>query len=208
MQKTIQIFVAISIFLAIILSPIFVLVWQGDSVTQKVEVLQTSNLSDPDAKYYTEQALGFLSGKNNLPSQMTSAEISHMQDVKNLFVTGEWMLAISVMILIAIYFILKSTKNLQNYWRGLRAGSILAIAMIILLGAAMLLDFENIFIRFHQVFFPQGNWTFPADSLMIQIFPESLFEWLGMMTILASLFLAVIIFIFAHYKIKKGTDAR
>jgi len=204
MYKVISIFATISTFLVTLLLPVFVLVWQGDFVVQKVDVLQTSALVSIDAKVYSEQVLAFLFGKGNLPNQMTNSEISHMQDVKNLFVAGEWMLAISVMILVVSYFIL---KNLQIYWRGLRAGSFLAIIIIILLGITMLFNFENIFIHFHQIFFPQGNWTFPADSLMIQIFTESLFEWLGMTSASASLFLAVVIAIFSQYKIKKGTDA-
>jgi len=208
MQKIVQIFVAISTFIVSLLLPIFVLVWQGDFVVQKVEVLQTSALANVDTKVYSEQILDFLLGKGNLPSQMTSLEMAHMQDVKNLFVAGEWMLVISAMILVVSYFILKFTQKIQIYWRGLRAGAILAIIIIILLGMAMFFDFENIFIHFHQIFFPQGNWTFPADSLMIQIFTENLFEWLGMIIAAASLFLTINISIFSQYKIKKGTDAR
>ncbi|MDO8240905.1 MAG: DUF1461 domain-containing protein [Candidatus Moranbacteria bacterium] len=202
MNKIVRIFVAISILLIIILLPIFVLVWQGDVVVQKVAALQNSESSKADAQIYAEHTLGFLLNTDNLPAQMTESEAAHMQDVKNLFVVGEWMLVISIMILVGSYFIL---KNPQTYWCSLRAGSVLTIIIIILLGIFMLFDFENIFIHFHQIFFPQGNWIFPSNSLMIQIFPESLFEWLGMMSTSASLFLAGIIAIFSQYKIKKGT---
>lgn len=49
---------------------------------------------------------------------------------------------------------------------GLTAGT---VAAALLLGAA---DFEWLFTAFHRLFFAAGTWTFPADSLLVELFPE------------------------------------
>ena len=45
------------------------------------------------------------------------------------------------------------------------------ISVFILLGLVCVIFFEFFFEVFHQVFFPQGNYSFPANSLLIQAFP-------------------------------------
>jgi integral membrane protein (TIGR01906 family) len=49
-------------------------------------------------------------------------------------------------------------------------------ARSILLGVALftilcLFSFSSFFVAFHRIFFPQGNWEFPDNSLLIQLFP-------------------------------------
>lgn len=80
-------------------------------------------------------------------------------------------------------------------WREL--GRMLTVAPLILIvcfawmGAWALLDFSSFFTAFHGVFFPQGNWTFPVDSLLICMYPRAF--WVGMgavwlvFTVLASI---------------------
>ena len=45
--------------------------------------------------------------------------------------------------------------------------------VIVVLGAvAGLLNFDALFTWFHGLFFAAGTWEFPADSLLIEVFPE------------------------------------
>ena len=64
------------------------------------------------------------------------------------------------------------------------AGTALVVAPAVLivafaaLGAWAALDFNGLFSAFHAVLFPQGNWTFSYDSLLISMYPLDF--WMGM----------------------------
>lgn len=60
----------------------------------------------------------------------------------------------------------------------LMAAGIVVIVAFAGLGAWAVVDFEGFFRAFHQLFFSQGNWTFPYDSLLICALPTEF--WMGM----------------------------
>lgn len=55
---------------------------------------------------------------------------------------------------------------------------LLMAAFLIACGAWAAFDFNSFFAVFHGVLFPQGNWTFPYDSLLICMLPLNF--WIGM----------------------------
>lgn len=61
-------------------------------------------------------------------------------------------------------------------------GGLLTLALVALVGAGIAAGWERTFVWFHRVLFPGGNWAFPADSLLIQIFPDRF--WFEAATIL------------------------
>jgi uncharacterized membrane protein len=99
----------------------------------------------------------------------TSDEISHLVDVArlyrpislslNILAVGAW----SVLILA----VAKKKKLRANF---LFASKVLTGFLIIL--STCLLFFSFFFEKFHMVLFPGGNWQFPADSMLITLFPE------------------------------------
>ena len=46
----------------------------------------------------------------------------------------------------------------------------------VVVGVVGYLAFEPLFELFHRVFFPGGNWEFPADSNMIRLYPYAFWE--------------------------------
>ena len=48
----------------------------------------------------------------------------------------------------------------------------LTVAVICFLGIFVLTSFNSFFIRFHEIFFPEGNWQFPSGDHMITLFPD------------------------------------
>ena len=52
------------------------------------------------------------------------------------------------------------------------------IGIIVALGIWAFVDFDSLFGQLHTLFFTGGSWIFPADSLLITLFPESF--WMGM----------------------------
>lgn len=62
--------------------------------------------------------------------------------------------------------------------RALLLGGSAALALFAVLGAWGALGFDALFAWMHSLFFADGSWTFPADSLLIQMYPEAF--WVGM----------------------------
>jgi len=60
--------------------------------------------------------------------------------------------------------------------RSLRAVGWVTIGVGVLLTLSALLDFTKFWVLFHVFFFPQGNWMFSADSILITLYPESFFS--------------------------------
>lgn len=94
------------------------------------------------------------------------------------------------------------------------AGTALVVAPAVLiaafaaLGAWAALDFNGLFSAFHAVLFPQGNWTFSYDSLLISMYPLDF--WMGMAgiwfaTTLALSILAIVVGVLLR---RPGRNAR
>jgi len=106
-------------------------------------------------------------------------EISHMADVLVVFNAvrlAGWILLPAGLALAAVSCIFSNKgERLRKAARGTIVGAITFIGVLGFIGIAMLIDFSGAFWVFHEVFFPQGNWSFPASSNMLGILQESLF---------------------------------
>jgi len=65
------------------------------------------------------------------------------------------------------------------------------------------LFFDQAFILFHLLLFPQGNWTFAADSLLIETFPLEFFMRMSLLIFLQTLVLGAILRIGAYFLEKR-----
>lgn len=77
---------------------------------------------------------------------------------------------------------------------GLRAGGGIVLGGLVLAALAGTTDFDALFARFHQLFFAEGTWTFPSDSVLIRVFPESFWvsagvAWAVVCAVIASVYL-------------------
>lgn len=54
----------------------------------------------------------------------------------------------------------------------------IVLVLFVALGVWAAVDFNGLFTVFHNLFFSQGNWTFPYDSLLICALPTQF--WMGM----------------------------
>jgi integral membrane protein (TIGR01906 family) len=99
-------------------------------------------------------------------------EIRHMDDVRGLvracFVL--WLVAISAGV--ASAFRLGQTGRSDAIGRGLRLGSTVTIAAMVVIGVAMLVNFEAIFDGFHEIFFEPGTWTFGDEETLRRLYPD------------------------------------
>ena len=72
-------------------------------------------------------------------------------------------------------------KNMFKYLaRGYLIGFGIFLVLLIVLGAAMIIDFSTLFTKFHLLLFDNDLWLLdPYEDIMIQMFPEQFFNSLG-----------------------------
>ncbi|HEX9087272.1 MAG TPA: TIGR01906 family membrane protein [Arthrobacter sp.] len=97
-------------------------------------------------------------------------EVSHMADVKLVILStfGAGVLLILLSLIAIIYLRRRSPGGVR---RGLFAGSILTLVIILSLGALAVLGWERFFAEFHSIFFASGTWTFSLQDTLIRLFP-------------------------------------
>lgn len=148
--------------------------------------------SDPDlqAKYTGENTDAVL--------RFQQDEIEHFYDVRVIFTTIFIIYFISIILFIVILVIL-SERNMKSFLRN--TGNVFIIAPVIIFIIVLLLllfgrNFPVLFEKFHKVFFPQGNYAFAGNSLIISIFPFEFFYSFFIRLVICSAIMALI-FLFA-----------
>lgn len=98
-------------------------------------------------------------------------EVGHMADVKTVmamaFLAG---LVLAIVMAIGMVYLARRTRG--GIRRGLFAGSIATLAVIIGLGVFAVTGWEAFFTEFHKIFFKDGTWTFYTDDTLIRLFPS------------------------------------
>ena len=113
-------------------------------------------------------------------------EVSHMADVKlvilSTFGAGVVLILVS---LIAVLYLRKRSKG--GVRRGLFAGSIVTLVLILGLGTLAVLGWQQFFTEFHRIFFADGSWTFSLEDTLIRLFPGQF--WIDAGMVIAALVL-------------------
>ncbi|MCQ9368457.1 TIGR01906 family membrane protein [Brevibacterium sp. 91QC2O2] len=99
-------------------------------------------------------------------------EIAHMADVKAL-ISLLFFLGIVGVLGGIIAWLYLSRKGGPGMRMGIRFGSILTLAIAVLVAVVALTGFDRFFSGFHQVFFSAGTWQFYIDDTLIRLFPET-----------------------------------
>ena len=118
----------------------------------------------------------------------TSDEVSHMIDVRHVFDLAK--LAIPTAIFVIIVRLQRARlRGSRAMWRVVRDGSIVAFALVAAVGIGAAVAFEQLFLLFHAIFFPQGNFLFDlATSNLIRLYPD--WYWEGITLRVGASFLA------------------
>jgi len=117
--------------------------------------------------------------RTHLISDFSEKEQAHLTDVKKVI---DW---VCILYYLAIFLLVASAaatcRWLGNDWKDIVAGTLhyggaAAFAFIAIVGLFSLINFDLLWRLFHAVLFPQGNWQFSANSLLITFFPEKFFQ--------------------------------
>lgn len=99
--------------------------------------------------------------------------VSHLDDVRRVLAVARGFALLVGVTLVAVGLVAWRTGFRLEVARAFAAGAVATIVLPLAAIAAALLDFPRFFAFFHSIFFAQGTWTFPSDSLLIRTFPES-----------------------------------
>jgi integral membrane protein (TIGR01906 family) len=127
-----------------------------------------------------------------------SAAVSHLLDVR--MVMSAARLATGASALLLALFVAASLvpHRFEPLWSSMRWGAVLVVVLVVLAVAAASTNFDAFFAAFHGLFFKAGTWMFPADSLLIRLFPERFWEAAGAVWGALSLIAAGILASAAH----------
>ena len=116
-------------------------------------------------------------------------ELSHMLDVRYLttIVLRVWYgLMIFFIIIAVIYW--RSNKKIE-YLNAIQQGGWLTIALILSILIYLAINFNQLFTRFHQIFFQGDSWLFYLSDNLIRLFPmrfwRDIFIFIGGLSILS-----------------------
>ncbi|MDO8511074.1 MAG: DUF1461 domain-containing protein [Nanoarchaeota archaeon] len=143
-----------------------------------------------------EKVFDFLEEQQELPPEYTESEISHLEDVKKVMKYADYVFF--VLLLTVTVIISYHRKNTDLVVRLLKYGGKITVVVIAIFGILSVFFFDPVFTLFHSLFFPQGNWTFAPDSVIIQTFPLDFFMSISRNIFLLTLFLGIL-FILSEY---------
>lgn len=99
-------------------------------------------------------------------------EIDHLMDVRVVIPEVRIILLAFVLAMVGLVRLSRESEHVSLVRRQVARGGLLTLALVALVGIGIATGWERTFVLFHEILFPQGNWAFPADSLLIQIFPN------------------------------------
>lgn len=115
-----------------------------------------------------------------MPIVFSEDEYAHMADVRRVFEATRFLVPVSLLV-IFIRLQRARARSPREMWRLVRDGSLIAAACVVLIGAVAIFAFEPLFLAFHYVFFPQGNFLFdPATSNLIRLYSDWYWEGISL----------------------------
>lgn len=206
LRKLIIILSSISLFIIIIFAPLRYYLYNNNfykSLCRENGVYDV--LEKEDIEKITSGVIQFF--KHDIPLKefnlksdyrfFNQNEISHLNDVKILlrkimitFYAALSFFAVSLILLIRRnrLFYIKDVSIIFLCSSGLM---IFILVILFFLGR----NFSSLFENFHYIFFPQGNWAFSSDALIITIFPFGFFYDFFFKLVISSFVISVILFI-------------
>ena len=155
----------------------------GESVVMELEPLVQQH------RVWSSYVTG---GTNDQPPPgrfYTADEVSHMADVRRVF-DGAKILIPAGLFVMAIRLQRARVRSAEAMTRLVRDGAIAAGVTVTTVGIVAALAFDQAFLLFHEIFFPQGNFLFdPANSNLLRLYPD--WYWQGITVRIGLSFIAV-----------------
>ena len=205
MRKFLMPVFSISVFLLLLLSPVLYYSFDVHFYTQNA--VQDDRVLTGQSMTYVQNIYSFIQWESQLDPIFTSAEKSHMQDVRQVYhiLSIIEIVASILFVLTLMMFLLQ--KDFSRIVRWFFRGSLSALIFFLLMLLALRINFFAAFVAFHDIFFPQGNRLFDQSNVLITLFPLSFFEAIAVRIFRASAALSLVVifldFLERNYRRKK-----
>lgn len=158
-------------------------------VAYRFEPIQLSALTATSARNRAFEYATRGGGKSD-DIYFTSDEVSHLVDVSRLY--SPISMALNTVAVISWSILFLAVYKSVDFRKAFVYSSRALVCLLVTLSTC-LLAFGIFFDTFHRLLFPGGNWAFPADSLLITLFPETFWK-LELTSILLLLILVIVLY--------------
>lgn len=126
---------------------------------------------------------------------ITPAALTHLDDVYTLGIIARKVSIASAVVSLVLAALLFFMKQRVYLGRSLKHASVVTLVLLACGILASLFNFTDFFTHFHEALFPQGNWSFSADSLLISALPEAFWQKLALIWGATSVLGAIVCFL-------------
>ena len=146
---------------------------------------ESTGLPDEEYPFMTGMITGYMSGKITYFSRQyaiydvrypfSDQELAHMDDCRALFVLDKTVLIVAGVLSLALLAAAILQRD-RRVWRWCAIGFGAMIAMVALVAAAAIIDFDRLFVLFHRLSFTNDLWMLnPQTDIIIRLMPTSFF---------------------------------
>jgi len=177
---------------------------------EKYSISRISGITDADLRQVGADIRGYInSGDEPLDIRtkilgeerdlFNDREVAHMKDVKKL-VRGVYVLAlvsaVYLAVMIFIGFAVRRARFVFDLSKRLAWGGGLTLALLVLFGVVVLVGFDSVFLKFHELSFANDLWRLdPRTDYLVRIFPQDFWFdatlWVAVRAIVGALILTV-----------------
>ena len=153
----------------------------------KYDVSSTTNLADSELEKAATGLIGYFNSneeyidltvtKDDRPFVLfNQREVIHLKDVKEL-IRLDYRVLLGTLIYVLGYTAVSLFWSKRRYWRqlawGVVGGGGITLVLMLALGLATLLGFDQLFLQFHLLSFANDFWQLdPARDYLIMLFPQ------------------------------------
>jgi integral membrane protein (TIGR01906 family) len=150
------------------------------AASQWLGIPQTAGLPAADVLRLSGQVRALVSERDYDPLPSTwegepafdASAVSHLMDVREVLSGARLATGIAALLLAAYTGFCVVRGRMDRLRAGMLAGAVACVVAVALAAIVALTDFTTFFAGFHGLLFEGGTWVFPADSLLIRLFPE------------------------------------
>lgn len=133
--------------------------------------------------------------------RFTAGERAHMADVRAVFVQAQ---LIALAAGVGLAALVGRALRRGTLARLARAGTLTAMAAVTVLAIVAVLAFDALFLLFHLVVFPQGNFLFPPGSELLVLYPDPYWHAITIALALSFIALAGAIALLGHARVRRS----
>jgi len=175
----------------------------------KYDVAAELGISEPELKYTARELIAYFNNTHQeyfdisvayedgyVGSLYSQAEKEHMKDVKGLLWLDYYicLAATAYVILYMVCLWIWSRQGvIAEVALGVWRGGLLALGILSVIGLIAVASFDMFFVKFHEIFFPQGNWSFSHDNHMVMMFPDGFWSDVALLVWLTGMALGALV---------------